>query len=265
MKNFTKSLCVLLFSLLSVAGNAFPKMSSYSSASATIFLDFDGHVVSGTLWNGGTTFACASAPLTDAQITSIFNSVAEDFRPFNVNITTDSMVFSRAPITQRIRMIVTPTSSWRAGVGGISYIGSFTWGDDTPGFIFTDRLGPNNEKFVAECCSHEIGHTLGLSHQSKYDNNCSLIEVYNSGDGTGETSWAQIMGNSYNRNMTGWNNGPTPSGCGNLKDNLGIITSANGFSYRVDDYNDENNEGTFAPNLSSGSFNVNGGYFFLKY
>jgi len=155
-------------------------------------------------------------------------------------------------------MIVTPTSSWKNGVGGISYIGSFTWGDDTPGFIFTDRLGPNNEKFIAECCSHEVGHTLGLSHQSKYDNNCSLVEVYNSGDGTGETSWAPIMGNSYNRNMTGWNNGPTPSGCGNLQDNLGIITSANGFGYRADDYIDENNEGTYAPNLSAGSFTING-------
>ncbi len=243
---------------MSLAVNALPKLSSYPSATATIFLDFDGHLVSGTLWNGGSTFACAPAPLTDDQITAIFNSVSEDFRPFNVNITTDSVMFSRAPITQRIRMIVTPTSSWRTGVGGVSYIGSFTWGDDTPGFIFTDRLGPNNEKFIAECCSHEIGHTLGLSHQSKYDNNCSLVEVYNTGDGTGETSWAPIMGNSYNRNMTVWNNGPTPSGCGNLQDNLGIITSANGFTYKADDYSDETNENAFTPNLSSGTFSNTG-------
>jgi hypothetical protein len=129
-----------------------------------------------------------------------------------VNITTDSTKFLSAPLTRRIRIVITPTSSWRPNVGGISFVGSFTWGDNTPGFVFSDRLGPNNTKFIAECCSHESGHTLGLSHQSKYNTNCSLAETYSTGNGTGETGWAPIMGNSYNRNMTGWNNGPTPYG-----------------------------------------------------
>jgi hypothetical protein len=135
-------------------------------------------------------------------------------------------------------MIVTPTSAWYAGVGGVAYVGSFTWGDDTPGFVFSDRLN-NKAKYIAECCSHESGHTLGLSHQSSYNETCGLVATYNGGSGTGETSWAPVMGNSYYKNLTGWNDGPTPNGCNAKQDNLSIITSRNGFTYRADDHADE--------------------------
>ena len=49
------------------------------------------------------------------------------------------------------------------------------------------------------------------------------------------------MGNSYYKNFSGWNNGPTPSGCTADQDNLSIITSLNGFSYRTDDHSDDPN------------------------
>jgi hypothetical protein len=47
------------------------------------------------------------------------------------------------------------------------------------------------------------------------------------------------MGNSYYRNLSGWNNGPTPSGCTADQDNLSIITTRNGFTYRKDDFSDD--------------------------
>ncbi len=256
MKNFTKSIFVAIVCLLSTTVFAIPKLSSFPTASATIYLDFDGQMVTGTLWNGGMPIACVAPTLTDAQITEIFNRVAEDYRPFNINITTDSTKYLSASLTKRVRIIVTPTSAWKPNVGGISYIGSFTWGDDTPAFVFSDRLGPNNAKFIAECCSHESGHAVGLSHQSKYDATCNLTETYNTGIGTGETGWAPIMGNSYSRNMTGWNDGPTPYGCANTQDNLSIITSTNGFGYRTDDYSDSLNTSAYSPNNTS--FSING-------
>jgi hypothetical protein len=256
MKNFTKSLAILLLTISSSIAFSFPKLNSYPSAPATIFLDFDGHTVSGSFWNNGAPFTCAAAPLTDAQVTEIFNRVSEDYRPFNINITTDSVKFLAAPLTQRIRVIVTPTSAWMPGVGGVSYIGSFTWGDDNPAFVFTDKLGPNNAKYIAECCSHESGHTLGLSHQSSYDAGCNLLEVYNTGAGSGETGWAPVMGNSYYKNMTGWNDGPTPYGCDNVQDNLTIITSTNGFTYRTDDFAEMMDAATFP--LGGSSFSVDG-------
>ncbi|MDB5223846.1 MAG: hypothetical protein JWN83_2513 [Chitinophagaceae bacterium] len=242
---------VLWALLTSLNAISLPKLSSFPSAQATIFLDFDGQTVISSVWNNGNPLVCAVSGMTDTQITEIFNRVSEDYRPFNINITTDSTVFLAAPLTKRIRIIVTPTSSWYTGVGGISYTGSFTWGDDTPGFVFPDRLG-NNPKIVAECCTHESGHTVGLSHQSKYSNTCTLIDTYNAGIGTGEIGWAPVMGNSYYKNLTGWNNGPTPNGCNAAQDNLSIITTQNGFTYRTDDYgNDASNPSVITiPNQS---------------
>lgn len=241
----------------SFKGLAVPVLNSYPSASATIFLDFDGHYVQSTVWNGGTSFYCTPSGLTDPQITEAFNRVAEDFRPFEINITTDSTVFLSAPLNRRVRVIITTTSSWYPGVGGVSYVGSFTWGDDTPAFVFSDLLGPYSPKMVGECCSHESGHTLGLSHQSKYGSDCSTpIETYNSGIGSGETGWSPIMGNSYYRNMSNWNNGPTPYGCTVVQDNLSIIATQNGFGYRADDFAETLNAGTYT--IPASNFNVNG-------
>jgi hypothetical protein len=232
------SILFSFFILISFKAISLPSLNSFPSAKATIFLDFDGQFVEGTSWNGGTPFYAASSGFSDDQITEVFNRVSEDYRPFNINITTDSSVFFSAPYDKRIRVIVTNTSAWYSNVGGVSYTGSFTWGDDTPAFVFVDRLAYST-KNVAECCSHESGHTLGLSHQAKYNGSCTLIATYNDGVGTGEIGWAPVMGNSYGKNLSGWNNGPTPNGCTADQDNLSIITSRNGFGYRVDDYADD--------------------------
>ncbi len=256
MKNFTKILLLLCAVItMHIATAQTPALSSFGNAQATIFLDFDGHTVQSAGWRGGTAFTCAPSGLTGAQITEIFNRVAEDYRPFDVNITTDSLEFLSAPVARRMRIVVTTTSAWYAGVGGVAYIGSFTWGDDTPCFVFPDRLS-FNAKYVAECCTHESGHTVGLSHQSAYDANCVLTQTYASGAGSGETGWAPVMGNSYYKNMTGWNDGPTPYGCNSTQDNLTTITSVNGFGYRADDYNE--NFGNNAFSLGNTNFSATG-------
>ena len=253
------STCIMLSMAMLFSLNAFsvPKLNSLPGASATIFLDFDGQTVISGIWNGGNPIFCAASGLNDMQITEVFNRVSEDYRPFNVNITTDSTIFFAAPLTKRMRMIITPTSAWCPGPGGVALIGSFTRGDDTPCFAFSDRLGPYNPPYIAEACSHECGHTLGLSHQSKYGADCvTPIETYNTGTGTGEIGWAPIMGNSYYRNFSNWNNGPTPDGCTVIQDNLNIISTQNGFTYRADDYGETMNSGTFS--LPSANFSVNG-------
>lgn len=254
----TLTLGVLWYLLSFISASALPRLTSLPAAAATIFFDFDGHTVSTSIWNNGNPLLCEGAGLTDAQITEIFNRVAEDYRPFDVNITTDSAVFLAAPLDKRIRIIVTTTSDWYPAVGGVAYVGSFTWGDDTPGFVFSNRLGPFNAKMVAECCSHESGHTMGLSHQSKYDVSCSLTATYNDGEGNGETGWAPIMGNSYYRNKTGWNNGPTPGGCNSLQDNLSIITTNNGFTYRKDDHSNDPDINPSRLIIENNSFSADG-------
>ena len=253
----TFPLLLSMFILLSFKAMSLPALSSFPSAKATIFLDFDGQFVNASSWNGGNAFYCSPSGFNDAQITEVFNRVAEDYRPFNINITTDSTIFLAAPLAQRVRIIVTPTSGWYTGVGGVSYTGSFTWGDDTPGFVFPDRLS-YSPKNVAECCTHESGHTVGLSHQAKYNGSCTLITTYNDGSGSGEIGWAPVMGNSYGRNFSVWNNGPTPSGCTIDQDNLSIITSRNGFTYRPDDYSDDPNVNPTMLDIKNTQFSVDG-------
>lgn len=242
----------------SLTAKSVPILNSFPTAQATIFLDFDGQHVYGSSWNGGNPLDCAPSGLTDVQITEVFNRVSEDYRPFNINITTDSVIFLAAPLTKRIRIIVTSTSSWYPNAGGVAYTGSFIWGDDTPGFVFSDKLGPFRPKMIAECCSHESGHTLSLSHQAKYSDTCTLLATYNNGIGTGETGWAPVMGNSYYRNFSGWNNGPTPSGCTADQDNLSIITSYNGFTYRNDDHSDDPNIAPTTLATNNNSFSNSG-------
>src|SRR5688500_8296087 len=148
-----------------------PRFNSYSAASATVYLDFDGHLVKGTAWNWDGPINAKSSGLKSPIITEIYNRVAEDFRIFNINITTDSSVFAKAPVSKRIRIIFTSTSDWYGYDAGVSFINSFTWGDDTPAWVFCHTL-ENNPKYVGEAASHEIGHSLGLQHQSTYNRNC---------------------------------------------------------------------------------------------
>ncbi|MGZ3922728.1 MAG: zinc-dependent metalloprotease [Flavisolibacter sp.] len=243
----------LLFSLCTYS--QVPIYNSYPSAAATVLLDFDGQYVDGTSWNWSGPLTLGPANVTTAQITEIFNRVAEDYRPFNVNITTDSTKYWAAPPTQRTRVILTITSDWYGAAGGVSYINSFTWGDNTPCFVFTALLGYNT-KYIAEATSHEIGHTLGLNHQSSYDNNCNKLNEYNSGKGTGEIAWAPIMGVGYYRNFTLWHNGSNPWGCSSFQDDLSIITSKVG--YRPDDYSGSINGTTTQLNFTNNRFSVDG-------
>jgi hypothetical protein len=240
MKSLQNAVCITVLLFLCNTVNAqIPKLNSYPEATATIFLDFDGQTVTSPYWTG-TSFYATPPSLTIDQIVSIFNRVAEDFRPFNLNITTDSTVFFAATPGKRQRLIITNYSEWYGSAGGVAYIPSFRWVNDVPGFVFSNLLSSNanpdiNAKRVAEATSHEAGHTLGLHHQRIFDANCGLVSEYNPGIGSGETSWAPIMGVSYSRTLTLWHNG-TSSSCNSTQDELGIISSnANGFGLRSDD------------------------------
>lgn len=216
-----------------------PKLNSYPSASATIFLDFDGHYVQGTAWNWSGPIKALPAGLNASAITEIFQRVAEDFRIFNVNITTDSTVYFLAPLIQRTRIIVTPTYQWYGKTGGAAYVGSFTWGDETPAWVFSSALG-YNRRSVAEAISHEAGHTLGLQHQSTFDATCNKVAEYAEGQGTGEIGWAPIMGVNYYHNLTTWHTGPNTISCNEIQHDVDIIAgNIHPLGLRMDEHADE--------------------------
>jgi hypothetical protein len=210
--------------------------SGSSTATGTpasvIYLDFDGQVVSGTNWNAGATFTCAPANLSTSAMTNILNRVANDYSPFNVAITTDEAVYNAAPVTKRMRVIITESWEWFGQAGGTSFRGSFTWGNNTPCFVFSSLLN-YNEKNIAEAATHEAGHTLGLRHQATYSGTVRTSS-YNYGIGSGETSWAPIMGCGYYRNLTLWFKGPSDLSSTSIQDEVPIITNVVGV--KMDDY-----------------------------
>ncbi len=249
--------CCIIFLCTSTAVAQVPKMNSYPEARPAVYLDFDGQVVKGTGWNWEGTINAAPSGLTEAQVTEIFNRVAEDFRIFNLNITTDPDVYLKAPIAQRARIIVTPSYQWYGHAGGVAFVNSFTWGDDTPAWVFTTLLD-NNAKYIAEATSHEIGHTLGLYHQSTYNRSCELITEYAEGKGDGETGWAPIMGVAYYKNFTTWTYGPSIEGCKQMQNDIAIISRGiSKIGLRSDDHGGTRFESTKLF-LSSNTVSVSG-------
>lgn len=260
MKNLYKSvLIVFAVSGTFIAKSQVNDLNSYSSAPSVIYLDFDGHYVSGTMWNISGPFTCNPSGLSDAAINEVFNRVAEDYRPFNINVTTNVTKYNSAPFNKRMRVVITTSHEWYgSSAGGVAYVNSFTWGDNSPCFVFS-ALQSFNVKNIAEAASHEAGHTLGLRHQSSYNASCVKLSDYNWGQGTGEIGWAPIMGAAYNQNMTLWNSGPNSLGCGVIQSDLSIITNAtNGFGYRADDHTDVYATATVSSFDANGEFTISG-------
>ncbi len=193
-----------------------------------IFLDFDGHTVINQYWNGGITFYATPSGLSSTEINNIVDSVRKDFEQFApIAITTDSSVYNAASLVRRLRVVITQFNEWYGSAGGVAYIESITWGLDVPCFVFSKALG-YKQKSIFESISHESGHTLGLYHQSSYSGMCVFLSEYNQGFGTGSTSRAPIMGNSYSK-IGYWWVGPNSFGCSNIQNDSVIIRNLVGF------------------------------------
>ncbi|MDR1484525.1 MAG: pre-peptidase C-terminal domain-containing protein, partial [Planctomycetaceae bacterium] len=231
-------------------------LHSNPDSNFTIYLDFNGHVTTGTYWNDdyGNIVTPAFSFDNDPNFSNeelemiqyIWQRVAEDFIPFNVDVTTEEPPLdhltkdtdtSDSDGHWGIRVAIGGTSyDWLGeGAGGIAYLSSFSWNTDTPCFVFSDTQY-NDEKNIAEAISHEVGHTLGLSHDGY-----NLDEYYTEANG-----WAPIMGAGYYSDVVQWSKGEY-NGNTNTEDDLAIITGeitnefteyygGNGFTYRQDDH-----------------------------
>lgn len=198
------------------------RLQSLAGATAVAYLDFDGEVSTTTYWNGGNTINAQPGNFTETDIINIFNLVSEDYRPFKVNITTDLAVFNAAPVNRRMRCIFTPNDIAAPGSGGVAYLRSFSWNNDTPCWVFN-----SGSKAAGEAASHELGHTFGLSH----DGRTSPAQDYYSGAGI----WAPIMGVGYSKGLVQWSKGEYPNASKTEDDVAIIANSTNGFGYKTDE------------------------------
>ncbi len=201
-------------------------LQSLPGAAGCVLLDFDGYnMPAGNLWNNGNAINAAPSGMSDAAVQQHWEVVAEDYRPFNVNITTSEAVFNSYPRNRRMRVVVTPTNTAAPGAGGVAYIGSFNWDNDVPCWVFI-----TSGKSGGDASAHEIGHTFDLGH----DGRTNPSEGYFVGiDGT---SWAPIMGAGYYRPVVQWSKGEY-NYANNTQDDVATIASAKfGVGYRGDDY-----------------------------
>jgi PKD repeat protein len=223
------------------------KLHSLPGSKKTIYLDFNGGTISGTAWNAGynngtdiiaAPFDLDGSPSTFGtselqMIQNIWKRVAEDYAPFDADVTTEEPAAdaltrsSNSDDTFGNRVMITPTNFY-PNAGGVSYVGVF---DDVGDYYKTSwafsNMLANGEKYIAEACSHENGHSVGLHHEG-----ITGGTTYYQGQG----EWAPIMGNSYYKNVTQWAKGEY-TGANNTEDQLQVMQNY-GLAYFADDHGD---------------------------
>lgn len=195
-------------------------LQSLPGATGVLYMDYRGGYT--PTW-GGITYAKPNA--SNAQIKDVWKRVAEDFLPFNINVTTDIRVYQAAPENSRQRCVLTPTTTAAPGAGGVAYMNDWNSTGDRPCWSFY-----STGKDAAEVVSHEVGHTLGLAH----DGRTTPAEGYFGGQGSGVTGWAPIMGVGYYQPVAQWSKGEYAY-ANQTQDDLGIIVNNNSVDYRADD------------------------------
>ncbi|MCP4269917.1 MAG: hypothetical protein GY777_30815, partial [Candidatus Brocadiaceae bacterium] len=256
----------------SVAEGAFPydqtfELHSLPGSKRTIYLDFDGHTVTGTAWNTYYSVGTINSPAYDLdgdsssfsnsemdRIQDIWRLVSEDYAPFDVDVTTEDPgqnAITRSSSGDDIygtRIVMTADNFAGCGCGGFAYVGVFDYVGSyyKPAFVFNESLVG-----AAEAVSHEAGHNLGLSHDG-----VSGGASYYQGQGSGSTGWAPIMGVGYYKQLVQWSKGEYTN-ANNTEDDIQIIQE-NGVLLLADDHGNDQGSATAIISEPDGTFSAQG-------
>jgi hypothetical protein len=219
--------------------SSIPVLNSLLGASASLYLDFDGHFE--PQWGGysnvtspafdqdgdATTFSVAELGAID----QIWQFVAEDYAPFNINVTTVLPPSFADGVAMRVA--IGGTGAWTGGLyGGLTYVNTFTNWIVNTSFVFPKNLANGYARYTADAVSHEAGHAFGLQHQSQYSGTTKVADYY-AGPGDGR---APLMGYSYGAARSLWWYG-TSIYSTIFQDDLAVLSRVqNRFGYRADDH-----------------------------
>ncbi|WP_405070102.1 zinc-dependent metalloprotease [Kribbella sp. NBC_01510] len=236
-------------------GPAF-ELHSKPGSNRVIYLDFDGHTITGTAWNTGGKPATVNVTAYDTDgnpnnwstaeqdvVRDVWARVSEDYAPFDVDVTTQepaAAAITRSGASDQqygTRVLIDPTTWYQSGCGcgGVAYVGVY---DNTsqhsyyqPALVFTKGVG-TAAKNIAEAASHEAGHNVGLSHDGT-----ASVGYY-----AGHGAWAPIMGVGYSKAISQWSKGEY-SGANNKEDDFAVI-GQNGLALRADDHGNGTTDAT---------------------
>ena len=235
--------------------SAIPALHSNPAASAKLYLDFDGHnedrwggwidPVFGIRWGG---WENLSTPVFDTDgdrttfsdgeldaIREIWARVAEDFAPFNVDVTTVNPGNFNDRVGLRVAIGGSGQDWYGDPISGVAIGSSYSDPDhQNTVYVFPDDIS-GNSTWIADAASHEAGHSYGLGHQSTFDANGTKTEEYSTNGGS--TVAAPIMGDPFEADRSLWWNGRNTNG--DLVDDMAVIArTSNGFGFRADDHSD---------------------------
>ena len=226
----------------STYSSSVPVLSSKPGAADTLYLDFDGHAAT-DVWgtynipaydlNGN---AAEWTPAEKLAIQNIWSVVADDFSPFDINVTT-SYGGSYSPDATGYRMVIgngNGAAIGAAGAPGAAITGSYAaFGvSSKTSFVFASNFQDVPDAGVsgqitaaaieiANTVAQQFGRALGLGYYGGVNSQPAGI----------------MQQSDFGLNRERWVSGNTMPPASVLQDDVAIISSAtNTFGYRADDH-----------------------------